>query len=116
MDAEGLEATHLADTMQRGGPVKQQQLQPQLKPKLQLKLQPNVQHEPIPKSAPTPARRWETVPPQVQSKSQIPGHDPTAGSSIADRRLVLRREVSIPQPNKMDDEIMWAGNGVLFQQ
>jgi hypothetical protein len=104
MDGGGLEASQHADTTQEGGPEKHQQLQQQPKPRLQLKLQPKPQHEPKPKSAPTPARWWETVPPRAQSHRAPVGRDPalTAGLSMAERRLILRRDEGVPPPNKMD--------------
>jgi len=83
MDGGGLDASPNADTKQRGGPEKRQQLHQQPKPKLWLKLQLKLQHEPKPKSAPTPARRWDTVPPPAQS--QIRGLAATSGWSMAAR-------------------------------
>jgi hypothetical protein len=62
-DGGGLEASEHADTTREEGPEQRQQPQQQPKPKLQLKLQPKPQPAPKPKSAPTLARRWETVPP-----------------------------------------------------
>ena len=90
-----------------------QQLQQQPKPRLQLILEPKLQHEPKPGSAPTPARRWETVPPPAWSQIQCLAL--TSGSSMADRPLVVRKDEGIPQHNKMDEEIASAVNRALFQ-
>jgi hypothetical protein len=65
---------------------------------------------------PTPTRRWETVPPRNLKKPASPGPAPTTGSSIADRRLILRRDETVPLPNKMDQEIASAINRALFHQ
>jgi len=141
MDGGGLEALQHADTTQEGGPEKRQQLQQQPKPRLRLKLQPKLRHGPKqkPKSAPTPATGWETVPPQTQSQRApigsggsstaerhliikrgesvpLPGPAPTSAPSMADRRLILRRDESIPLPEKMDEEIASAVNRALCQQ
>jgi len=101
-DSGGLEAPRHADTTREEGPKDRQQPQQQQQPKpraqLQLKLKPKQQPMPKPKSAPTPARRWETVPPRAKSQrapvcaSPGPGpvSAPTAGSSMAERRLILR--------------------------
>jgi len=94
MDGRGLEASEHADTTREEGPEQRHQPRQQPKPKLQLKLQRKPQPAPKPKSAPTPARRWESVPPRAQRQSLGPA--PTSGSSMADRRLVLRRDESIP--------------------
>jgi len=69
-------------------------------------------------SAPTqtPTRRWETVPPRNQKKLASPGPAPTTGSSMADRRLILRRDETVPLPNKMDQEIGSGINRALFHQ
>jgi hypothetical protein len=117
-DGGGLQASQHADTTREEEPEKRQQLQQQLKPKLQLKLQPKPQPAPKPKSAPTHARRWETVPPLVKSQRAPvgPGPAPTAGSSMAERRLILRRDESVPLSNKMDQEIASAINRALFHQ
>jgi hypothetical protein len=48
IDGGGLEASQHADTTQKGGPEKYQQLQQQPKPRPQPKLQPKPQHEPRP--------------------------------------------------------------------
>ena len=112
-----------ADTTREEGPEERQQPQQQLpkpKPKLQLKLQPKPQPVPKPKSAPTPtpARRWETFPPRAKSQRAPvgPGLAPTAGSSMAERRLILRRDESVPLFNRMDQEIASAINRALFHQ
>jgi len=100
-DGGGLEASQHADTTREEGPEERQlpqQQQPKPKPKLQLKLQPKPQPVPKPKSAPTPTpvRWWETVPPRAKSQRAPvgpgpgPGLAPTAGSSMAERRLILR--------------------------
>jgi len=39
-----------------------------------------------------------------------------SGSSMADRRLILRWDESIPLPNKMDQEIASVVNRALLQQ
>jgi len=114
MDGGVLEASQHADTTREVGHDQRQQPQQQPKPKLQLKLQPKPQPAPKPKSTPTPPRWWETVPPRAQWQS--PGPASTSGPSMADRRLVLRRDESIPRPNMMDEEIVSAVNRALFQQ
>jgi hypothetical protein len=58
---------------------------------------PNTTATPAPTPAPT--RRWETVPPRNQNKVALaetadPGPAQTTGSIMADRRLILRRDVS----------------------
>jgi len=68
MDGGGLVDSQHADTPQKGGPEKRQQLQQQLKRRLALEVQPKPKHEPKQQSAPTPARPWETVPPRTQSQ------------------------------------------------
>jgi hypothetical protein len=45
-----------------------------------------------------------------------PGPAATAGSSIAERRLTLINDKSVPLSNKMDEEILSAINSALFQQ
>jgi len=65
---------------------------------------------------PTPTRRWETVPPRNQKKPAYPGPARTTGSSMADRRPILRRDESVPLPNKMDHEIASVINRALFHQ
>jgi len=127
MDGGGLEASQHVDTTQEGRPDQCEQLQQQLETRLPLKVQPKLQHEPKRKLAPTPARRWETLPPQTESQraptgpggssraasrlilkrdesAPLPGPASTSGSSMADRRLILRRDESIPVPRKMDEE------------
>jgi len=111
-----------ADITLDGGPERRQQLQQQPKPKLLVKLQPTLQQETKPKLAPTPARRWETVPPQAQcQRARVgpgpgPGPAPPAGLNTAERRLILRRDESVPPPEKIDQEIASAINRALFQQ
>jgi len=114
MDGGRPEATQHADTTEEGEQEKRQRLQQQPKPKQRLKLKPKLQHEPKPKSAPTPARRWKTVPPQAQSQNL--GPTPTSGSSMGDRRLVIRKNERIPRLNRMDEEIVSAVTRALFQQ
>jgi len=103
-DGGGLEASQHADTTRDDGTKERQQLQQQQQPKpwpkLQLKLQQKPQPVPKPKSAPTPTpvRLWETVPPPAKSQGAPvspspgpgPGPAPTTGSSMAERRLILR--------------------------
>jgi len=129
-DGGGLEASQHADTTRDDGPKErqqpQQQQQPKPRPKLQLKLQQKPQPVPKPKSAPTPtpARRWETVPPRAKSQRAPvgpspgpgPGPAPTAGSSMAARPLILRRDESVQLSNTMDQEIASAINRALFHQ
>jgi len=69
-DGGGLVASQHADTMREEGPEERQQPQQQPKPKLklQLNLQPELQPARKPKSARTPARRWEIVPPRARSQ------------------------------------------------
>jgi len=53
-------------------------------------------------------------------KPRVRGHPSaqaqTAGSSMAERRLILRRDESVPLSNKMDQEIVSAINRALFHQ
>jgi len=118
-DGGGLEASQHADTTredrlkERQQP--QQQQQPKPRPKLRLKPQQKPRPVPKPKSAatPTPARWWETVPPRAKSQrapvgpSPGPGPGPalTAGSSMAQRRLILTRDESVPLSNPMEQEM-----------
>jgi len=71
-------------------------------------------------SAPTPARPWETVPPRAKSQRAPvgpgPGPPQTAQSSMAERRLIVRIDDSVPRSNKMDQEIASASNIALFYQ
>jgi len=129
-DGGWLEASQHADTTREDGPKERQQpqqpQQPKPRPKLQLKLQQKPQPVPNPKSAPTPtpARWWVTVPPRANSQKApvYPGPGagrgpaPTAGSSMAERRLILRTDESVPLSNKMDQEIASAINRALFHQ
>jgi len=107
-DSGGLEASQHTDTTREEGPEERQHLpqQPKPKPKLQLTLQPKLQPAPKPESAPTPARRWETITPRATSQRApvgpgpglVPGPGPappTAESSMAERRLILKREENI---------------------
>ena len=125
-DGRGLEASQHADTMREEGPEERQlpQQKPKPKPKLQLNLQPRMQPAPKHRSAPTPARRWETVSPRAKSQRAPvspgpdagPGPTPTAGSSMAERCLILRRDKSVPLCNSMDQEIASAINRAHFHQ
>jgi len=124
MDGGGLEASQHANTTQEEGPEERQppQQQPKPKPKLQLKVQPKPQPAPKLKSAPKPARWWETVPPRAKSPRAPlgpgagPGPTLTAGSRMAERHLILQRDESISLSNKMDQEIASAINRALFYQ
>ena len=106
-DCGGPEASQHPDTTREEGPEKRQQLQQQPKPTLQLKPQRNLHHVPKPKSAPTNTRLLGTVPPRAESqRAHIrPGPTPTAGSSMAVRRLLIRRDESVSLSNSMDQEI-----------
>jgi len=103
-DGGGLEASQHADTTREEGPEgrQQPQQQPKPKPKLQFKRQPTPQLAPKRKSGPTPARRWETIAPRAKSHRAHVGPGPgpgpalTAGSSMAERRLILTRNESMP--------------------
>jgi len=116
-DGGGLEASQHADTTREEGPEEPQQPQqhPKPSPKLQLKLQFKPQPSPKPKSAPTPARRWDTVLPRAKShRAPVgPGPAPTAGASMAERRLILRRDERVRLSNKMDQEIASTINRAL---
>jgi len=103
-------ASQHAGIMQ-GSKPKKHQLQQQWKPKL--KQQSGQQHQPKPKPTPTPARRWETVQPSSLSDRAPTSPGPTAmsGSSMAERRLIVRTGEEVPLPNK--DE---PGNWVCDQQ
>ena len=131
-DNGGLEASQHADPTQIGGPEKPKENQ-QLQPKLQPKPQPKPESKPIPRPTPkttptptptpAPTRWWETVPPRNQNQKKVmvaktadPGPAPTTGSSMADRRLILRRDESVPLPRKMDQEIASVINRALFRQ
>jgi hypothetical protein len=63
-------------------------------------------------------RRWETVPLRDQSQKEPvgPGPAPTAGSSMAERCMILKRDECVPLPNKMDQEIASAIDRALFHQ
>ena len=141
----GLEAPIHPDLTQTGGPEKPdegQQLQPgrQLKSVPMPKPNPNPTPKPRPKPAPaprpaptptprtasapkratsaspTPTRRWETVPPRKQTTLGNPALAPMTGLSMADRRLLLMGDESVPLPHTMDQEIASAINRVLFHQ
>jgi hypothetical protein len=123
-DGGGLEASQHAGAMHDGEPEKHQLLQqekePKPKPQLQLTLQPVSRHEPKlkPKPTPIPARRWETVQPrkQRQKARACAAPAPTTGSSMAERRQILRRDERVPHPNKMDQEIASPINRALFHK
>jgi len=99
---------------------------PNPKPNLAPALRPTPTPTPAPRAtstpkgatAPvtTPTRQWETVPPRNQKKLASPAPAPTTGSTMADRRLILRRDESVPLPNKMVQEIASAINRALFHQ
>jgi hypothetical protein len=99
---------------------------PNPKPNLAPALRPTPTPTPAPRATstpkgatapvPTPTRQWETVPPRNQKKLASPAPAPTTGSSMADRHLILRRDDSVPLPNKMDQEIASAINRALFHQ
>jgi len=61
-------------------------------------------------SAPAPTRRLEMVPPRNQKKQASPAPAPPTGSSMADRRPILRRDDSVPLANWMNQEIASAIN------
>jgi len=133
-DTEGvsMEASIHAALTQTGGPEKPEERQ-QLQSRRQLKsvpmpkpipnptrkpthataprpaLTPMLKTTSAPKgarsTAPLPTRRWETVPSRIQKKPASPAPPPTTGSSMADRCLILRRDESVPLPNKIDQEI-----------
>jgi len=139
----GQEASIHADLTLTGGPQKPEEGQP-LRPGRQLKSvpMPKTKPNPTPKpkpapaptpvltptprttsapkgvtsAAPTPTRRWETASPQNQTKPANPAPAPTTSSSIADRRLILRRDESVPLPNEMDQEIASPISRALFHQ
>jgi hypothetical protein len=56
------------------------------------------------------------VRPPNQKKPASPAPALTTGWSMADRRLILRRDECVPLPNKMDQEIDSAITSTLFQQ
>jgi len=137
----GLEASIHADLPQRGAPKKPEERQ-QLQPAGQLKSVPTPKPDPkqspapapalkpaptprpgatstpkgVTTSAPTPTRLWETVTPRNQKKPASPAPAQITGSSMADRRLSLRRDETVPLANTMDKEIALAINRVLFHQ
>jgi hypothetical protein len=118
-DGKGLGASQHSGAVQGSKPEKRQlQQQPKPKPRLLLKQQSEQRHKPKPKPTPTPARRWETVQPCPQSERALAGPSSalTSGSSMAERRLILRRDEGVPLPNKMDQEIALAINRALVHQ
>ena len=64
----------------------------------------------------TPATWWETVPPRNQKKPASTAPALTTGSSVADRRIILRRLENVPLPNKIHQEIASAISRALFHQ
>ena len=56
------------------------------------------------------------VSPRNQKNPASPAPATTTGSRMADRRLILRRDESVPLPNKMDQEIASVINRALFHQ
>jgi hypothetical protein len=53
---------------------------------------------------------------QSQRSSAGPGPAPTPGSSMAETRLILRRDEGVPLPNKIDQEIASAINRAVVHQ
>jgi hypothetical protein len=126
-DGAGLEGSIHADATQTEGPEnpeERQQSQPgrQLKPKPKPKpaptSTPRTTSRPIEVTTPlsTPARPWETVPPRNQMKPASPAPAPTTGSSLEERRIIIRRDEKVPLLNKMEQEIASAINSALFHQ
>jgi len=139
----GLGASIHADLTQTGGPEEPEERQ-QLQPGRQLESvpMPKPKPDPTPKpkpapaprpaptamlrttsapkgatsAVPTPTRRWETVPLRNQQKPASPAPALTTGSRMADRRLILSRDESVPLPNKIGNEIASAINRALFHQ
>jgi len=129
----GLEASIHADLTQTGGPEEAEEHE-QRQPGKQLKSMPKPNPTPAPKPMPTPTpratsaptgattsaptltRRWETVPPRNQKILASPAPAPTAGSSVAETRLILMRDENVPLPSMMDQEIASAINRGLFHQ
>jgi len=105
-DGGGLEASQHAGATKDGETEKcqllQQQKEPKPKPKLHLTVQPSPRHEPKhkPKLTPIPARRSETVKLRKQSQKAPPSPAPAllTGSSMEERRLILRRDERVPPP------------------
>jgi len=125
----GLVASIHADMTQTGGPNKPEerhQPEPGRQQKVTKKQKPNPAPTQMLRTAstptevttsvPTPTRQCETVPPRNQKKLARPAPAPTTGSSLADRRLILRRDENVPLPNKMVQEIASAINRALFHQ
>jgi len=127
-DGGGLDASQHADMTQEEGPKERQQPQRQQQPKpwpklqVNLQLQPQPVHKPKSAPSPTPARRWETVPPRAKTQRAPMGPSPgrvpalTTGSSMAERRLILRSDVRVLLSNNMDQDIASANKRVLFHQ
>ena len=116
-------ASQHAGTMQDAEPEKRQlPQQPKPKPKLKLQftLQPELRHKPKPNPmlTPVPAKQWEIAQPRMQSQKLPggPGPTPMTGSNMAERRLIFRRDTSVPPHNKMDQEIASAINRALFHR
>jgi len=71
----------------------------------------------------TSPRRWETVPPMNQRRHQttmMPCENPTLATtsrlSLADRQLIVRMDVSISLPNKVEEFITPAVTRAMFWQ
>jgi len=120
----GLEAVIHAGLTHRDGPKKPEERQ-QLQPKTPLKSIPTPKPNPNQNltpaaapiltvtlrpratstlneamtSAPTTTRQLETVRPRNQQKLASPDPAPTTGLSMAERRLILRRDDSVPVAN-----------------
>jgi len=139
----GLEALILAGLTQTGGPEEpeeRQLLQPgrQLKsvpmPKPKADPTPKLKPAPVPRpaatptgrttsahkgamsAAPIPTRGWEKVPSRHQKQPASPAPTLMTGSSMTDRRLIQRRDESVPLPDMMNQEIASPINRALFHQ
>jgi hypothetical protein len=114
-DGGDQEASQHAATTYDGEPEQQQKT----KLKLQLILQHDLRHEPKPirKPTPIPGSRWETVKPRTQSQTASAGPccAPIAGPSRAEKPLTLLRNLIVPPPNKMDQDIASALIRALFR-
>jgi hypothetical protein len=128
-DGTGLEASIHPDAMLIGGPEKPEERQ-QSQPGRQHKPNPKAETNPAPTPTPrsssmqivvttsalTPSGRWETVPPRNQKKPASPAPAQMTISSLADRRIILRRDEKVLLPNKMNQDIASAINRALFPQ
>ena len=125
----GLEASMHTETSQTGRPEKpeqSQQSQHRRQPKPKPKPKPNPAPTPMQRttsttiavttSVPTPARRWETVPPPNKKILASPAQAPMTGSSLADGHIMLRRDENLPLCNQMDQDISSAINRAFFHQ